>query len=168
MKICLTMRIFLNLWYFPLHLMQGWNCRGEIRSKSLRGVDRLKLLIAITPLGSVSIIKKNPWQRKITELGKWLHVNQRELFFHRRHWLLWTPLLIQAMVIIRETFGIMAINLLHSNISMHILLKVLYTFPIMLTGRICLTIKSLFSWWSFPLFSWCRRVIQGWSCDSHA
>ena len=148
--------------------MQGWNCRGEIRSKSLWGVDRLKLLIAITPLGSASIIKKHPWQRKIRELGKWLRVNQRELFYHRRPWLLWTPLLIQVMVIIRETFGIMAINLLHSNISMHILLKVLYTFPIMLTGRICLTIKSLFRWWSFPLFSWCRRVIQGWSCDSHS
>ena len=24
----------------------------------------------------------------------------------------------------------------------------------LLTRRICLTIKSLFSWWSFPLFSW--------------
>ena len=111
---------------------------------------------------------KNPWQRKTTELGKWLSVNQRELFVHRRHWLVWTPLLIQAEVIILETFGIMAINLLHSNISMHIPLKVLSIFPMMLTGRICLTIKSLFSWWSFPLFSWCRRVIQGWSCDSHS
>ena len=43
---------------------------------------------------------------------------------------------------------------LHPNISIHILHTVLYTFPKVLTRRICLTIKSFFSWWSFPLFSW--------------
>ena len=43
---------------------------------------------------------------------------------------------------------------LHPNISMHILHTVLYTFPKVLTRRICLTIKSFFSWWSFLLFSW--------------
>ena len=42
----------------------------------------------------------------------------------------------------------------HSNISMLILHTVLYTFPKVLTGRICLTIKSFFTWWPFPLFSW--------------
>ena len=43
---------------------------------------------------------------------------------------------------------------LHPNINMHILHTVLYTFPKVLTRRICLTIKSFFSWWSFPLFLW--------------
>ena len=38
------------------------------------------------------------------------------------------------------------VNPLHPNISMHILHTVLYTFPNLLTGRICLTIKSFFSW----------------------
>ena len=46
------------------------------------------------------------------------------------------------------------INPLHPNISMHILHTVLYTFPKVLTRRICLTIKSFFSWWSFSLFLW--------------
>ena len=32
------------------------------------------------------------------------------------------------------------------NISMHILCTVFYTFPNMLTMRICVTIKSFFSW----------------------
>ena len=38
------------------------------------------------------------------------------------------------------------INPLLTNISMHILHTVLYTFPKMLTRRICLTIKSFYSW----------------------
>ena len=38
------------------------------------------------------------------------------------------------------------LTFLHPNISMHILLTVLYTFPMILTKRICLTIKSVFSW----------------------
>ena len=37
---------------------------------------------------------------------------------------------------------------------MHILHTVLYTFAKELTRRICLTIKSNFSWWSFPSFWW--------------
>ena len=37
------------------------------------------------------------------------------------------------------------INLLRPDISMHILHTVLYTFPEVLTRRICLTIKSFFS-----------------------
>ena len=45
-------------------------------------------------------------------------------------------------------------NPLHPNIRMHILHTVLYTFPDVLARRICLTIKRLFSWLSFPLFSW--------------
>ena len=35
-------------------------------------------------------------------------------------------------------------NPLHPNISMHILLTVLYTFPRVLTRRICLTVDSFF------------------------
>ena len=45
-------------------------------------------------------------------------------------------------------------NPLHSNIRIHILQTVLYIFPYVLARRICLTIKSFFSWLSFPLFSW--------------
>ena len=41
-----------------------------------------------------------------------------------------------------------------SNISMHILHTVLYTFPKVLTRRITLTIQSFCSRWSFSLFSW--------------
>ena len=50
---------------------------------------------------------------------------------------------------------------------MHILLTVLCTFPEMLTRRICLTIKSFFTWWSFPLFSWPYCLIQGWYCEEN-
>ena len=46
------------------------------------------------------------------------------------------------------------LNPLHPRISMHILHTVLYIFPKVLTGRICLTINNFLSWWSFPLFSW--------------
>ena len=35
---------------------------------------------------------------------------------------------------------------LHLDINMHILHTVLYTIPKVLTRRICLTIKSFFSW----------------------
>ena len=59
------------------------------------------------------------------------------------------------------------LTLLHPNISMHILHTVLYTFPMVLVRRICLPIKSFFSWWSFPLFSWPWCVIQGWYCKEN-
>ena len=45
------------------------------------------------------------------------------------------------------------INSLYPHIIILILKTVLYTFPKVLTNRICLTIKSFFSWWLFPLFS---------------
>ena len=54
------------------------------------------------------------------------------------------------------------INPLHPNIGINILHTVLYIFPECLIRRICLTIKSFFSWWLFPLFSWPWCVIQGW------
>ena len=45
-------------------------------------------------------------------------------------------------------------NPLHPKISLNILHTVLYTFPKVLTRRICLPIKSFLPWWPFPLFSW--------------
>ena len=45
------------------------------------------------------------------------------------------------------------------NIITNILQTVHYIFPRMLTRRICLTIRSFFHTWSFPLFSWPSRVI---------
>ena len=44
------------------------------------------------------------------------------------------------------TIGNVPINAPHPNISMHILHTVLYTFPMVLTRRICLTIKTSSSW----------------------
>ena len=49
---------------------------------------------------------------------------------------------------------LLVLDPLHPNLSRHILLTVLYTFLKVQTKRICLTIKSLLSWWSCPLFSW--------------
>ena len=50
--------------------------------------------------------------------------------------------------------------------SMYILHDVLYTFPKVLIRRICLTIKSFFSWWSFPFFLVTPScLIQGWYCN---
>ena len=54
-----------------------------------------------------------------------------------------------------------SLNPLHLHISMSILHTVLYTFPKVRTRRICLTIKSFFGCWSFPLFSWPWCLIQG-------
>ena len=44
------------------------------------------------------------------------------------------------------------VNILHTNISMHILHTVLYSFLKVLTRRIWSKIKSFSSWLSFPLF----------------
>ena len=43
--------------------------------------------------------------------------------------------------------------LLNLNYNNHILFSVLFIFPMGLTRRICLTIRSLLNWWSFPLFA---------------
>ena len=61
--------------------------------------------------------------------------------------------IVQALVWARQP-----LNPLHPNISKHFLHTVLNTFPKVPTRRICWTIKSLFSWWSFPLFSWPQRL----------
>ena len=53
------------------------------------------------------------------------------------------------------------------KISIHIPYTVLQPFPNVLTWRICLTIKSFFSWWSFAVqFSWTSCVIQRWYCKT--
>ena len=53
---------------------------------------------------------------------------------------------------------------LHPKISIHILHTVLYKFPKVLRRRICLTIKSSCTCWSFTLFSWPQCMIKGWYC----
>ena len=63
------------------------------------------------------------------------------------------PLQLQLGYQYRTTVKMKVRNPLHPNISMHILHTVLYTFPTVLTRRICLTIKSFSGWQSFPLFS---------------
>ena len=45
------------------------------------------------------------------------------------------------------------LNPSHPKINMHLLHTVLHTFPKVLIIRICLTIKSFFNMWSFPLLS---------------
>ena len=51
------------------------------------------------------------------------------------------------------------LNPLHPNISWHSLHTVHLTFSKMLPKRICFTIHSFVSWWSFSLFSWSLCVI---------
>ena len=46
----------------------------------------------------------------------------------------------------RKEMNCTPFTFLHPNISMHILLNVLYKFPKVLTRRICLTIKHFFTW----------------------
>ena len=67
-------------------------------------------------------------------------------------------------VIFQHWYSHCVINPWHSNISMHILHTVFYTFPKVLIRRICFTIKSSLSWWSFPSFLWPWCVIQEWYC----
>ena len=55
----------------------------------------------------------------------------------------------------------------HHNISMHCIHAVLWTFPEVLTRRICLTLRIFFSWWSFPLVLRPYCVIQGWHCKEN-
>ena len=48
----------------------------------------------------------------------------------------------------------------HQNICMYLLHTVLYTsLTKMLTRRICLTIKSFFSWWLFSLLLWPKCLL---------
>ena len=57
----------------------------------------------------------------------------------------------EAAITVRGTFfppGLVLafFDSLHPNISIYFLHTVLYTFPMVLTRRICLTIKSFLSW----------------------
>ena len=69
-----------------------------------------------------------------------------------------------VVVIFQLSFSKFPLNPLPPNNSMHTVYIVLYTFLKLLTRRLCLTVKSFFSWWSFPLFcdSYPSCVIQGW------
>ena len=49
----------------------------------------------------------------------------------------------------------------HPNISIHIPQTVLFTFLMVLTKRICLTIRSFFTRLSFPLFSQPLHLLLG-------
>ena len=53
---------------------------------------------------------------------------------------------------------------IQSHIWVNFLLTVIYTFPKVLIRRICLTIKSFFSLWSFFSFSWPQCVIKEGHC----
>ena len=59
------------------------------------------------------------------------------------------------------------VNPVHPNISIYILHTVLYTFPKVLTKRICLTIKSFFSCWSFPRVFWFWGEVRCLSLTGH-
>ena len=50
--------------------------------------------------------------------------------------------------------GQLAINPFHPKIGVYILHTVLFTFLLILTRRMCLTIRSFLSLWSFSLHSW--------------
>ena len=63
-------------------------------------------------------------------------------------------------------FLLIVFNPVHHKISLPILHTVFFThFFKVITRIICLTNKSTFSWWSFPLFFWPQCVIQGWYCE---
>ena len=57
-------------------------------------------------------------------------------------------------LILRSILKWWQLTFLHSNIRIYFLDTVPSTSPNMLTWKICLAIKSFFSWWSFALFSW--------------
>ena len=65
---------------------------------------------------------------------------------------------------LRSVFTSLFFSHLHPNISIHILHTVSNVFPKELSKRICFTIKSFLSYWSYPLFSRPSCAIQGWYC----
>ena len=67
--------------------------------------------------------------------------------------------------ILNQKQEIISQTLQHPYISMHILQTVLYTFPKVLTRRICLSIKRFFGWWSLSSYFWPKCMIQRWSCE---
>ena len=57
------------------------------------------------------------------------------------------------------------VDLLHQNISIHILHTVIFIFPTVMARRICFTIRSFLHWRSFPFYSWHLHLIQGCYCE---
>ena len=68
--------------------------------------------------------------------------------------IIWMVLVCFFCFAFEEAFLQASVNSLHPSINVNLLLTVLRTFPMVLTGRFCVTVNSFFSWWSFPLFSW--------------
>ena len=56
------------------------------------------------------------------------------------------------------------VKFFHPNIGIHFLHNDLSTFPVLMTGRICLTIRSFLNWWSFSLFSSSLHLIKRLYC----
>ena len=46
-------------------------------------------------------------------------------------------------------------------------LTVLHIFRMVLVWRICLNIKTLYLWWSFPFFSWALYLTMVWDCKKN-
>ena len=67
--------------------------------------------------------------------------------------------IISAVLILAE-YSHCSFNPWQPNISIHILHTVLYTFPMALTGRMKVKIKSFSCLWSFSQFSWAYCLIQ--------
>ena len=57
------------------------------------------------------------------------------------------------------------VDLLHLNISIHILHTVIFIFPTVMARRICFTIRTFLHWRSLPFYSWHLHLIQGCYCE---
>ena len=90
--------------------------------------------------------------RKIFPVG-WCAQNNIQLTPPPGMQFLNTAHLISMFIFAIETFMVISLNLLHPNIRLYILHTVVYTFPKLVTGRICLTIKIFLSRQSLPLLS---------------
>ena len=62
------------------------------------------------------------------------------------------------------TNRLILLNHFKPKIGIHIFHTVLYTFSMILTRRICLTIRSFLKWSSFLIFGWTLHLIQGGCC----
>ena len=91
-------------------------------------------------------------EREVLANLHWCITHQGNFIHHDKHY-------------IKFVMGIsLSINPLHPKIGMHILHTVFCSTPKVLTKRICLSVLRIFSWWSFPLFSWPYCVMQGLYC----
>ena len=71
-----------------------------------------------------------------------------DLYAH--HWINSGTLSLNCSVSRSERLLLLSNYPLHPNISMYILHTVLYTFPEVLSERICCQVKSFINWWLFP------------------